>query len=129
MSWAVLVARVLVGLVFLVFGLNFFLELLPMPKPSFPENATNFIGALAASNYLAAVKVLEVVGGALVLSGRFTPLGLVILTPIAVNIALFEVLLVGQPGLGIALAGLCFFLVWGYRSHFAGVFAAKSRIG
>ncbi len=129
MFWAVLVARVLVGLPFLVFGLDFFLKVLPMPTPQFPENAGKFIGVLGASGYLTAVKVLEVTGGALVLSGRLVPLGLVMLTPVAVNIALFEIFLVGQPGLGVVLAGLCFFLVWAYRSHFAGVFAVKPKIG
>ena len=74
-------------------------------------------------------KVLEVAGGTLVLSGRLVPLGLVIVTPVAVNIALFDILLIGQPGLGVVLAGLCAFLVWAYRSHFAGVFAVKPKIG
>ena len=129
MFWAVLVARVLVGLPFLVFGLDFFLKVLPMPAPQFPESAGKFIGVLGASGYLTAVKVLEVTGGALVLSGRLVPLGLVMLTPVAVNIALFEIFLVGQPGLGVVLAGLCFFLVWAYRSHFAAVFAVKPKIG
>ena len=129
MFWAVLVARVLVGLPFLVFGLDFFIKVLPMPAPQFPESATKFIGVLGASGYLTAVKVLEVTGGALVLSGRLVPLGLVMLTPVAVNIALFEIFLVGQPGLGVALTGLCIFLVWAYRSHFAGVFAVKPKIG
>ena len=128
MFWAVLVARVLVGLPFL-FGLVFFLKVLPMPTPQFPENATKFISALAESGYMDVVKVLEVAGGTLVLSGRLVPLGLVMLTPVAVNIALFEIFLVGQPGLGVVLAGLCFFLVWAYRSHFAGVFAVKPKIG
>ena len=75
------------------------------------------------------VKVLEVVGGALVLSGRLVPLGLVIVTPVAVNIALFDVLLVGKPAFGVFLTALCAFLVWAYRSHFAGVFAVKPQIG
>ncbi len=106
MSWAVLVARVLVGVPFLVFGLNHFAHFLPMPTPNFPENATKFITALADSGYLNVVKVLEIVGGALVLSGRLVPPGLVILTPVAVNIALFDLLLMGQPALGVLLAGL-----------------------
>ncbi len=88
-----------------------------------------FITALSASGYMNVVKVLEVVGGALVLSGRLVALGLVILTPVAVNIALFDVVLVGKPGLGLILVALCFFLVWAYRSHFAGVFAVKPQIG
>ena len=128
MYWVVLVVRVLVGLPFFVFGMVHFLPV-AMPAPSLPELATNFVGALAASHYLDVVKVLEVVGGALVLSGRFVPLGLVLVTPVAVNIALFDLLLVGQPALGVVLTLLCFFLVWAYRSHFAGVFAANPRIG
>ena len=129
MFWLVLVARVLVGLPFFVLGLDHFLHVIPMPAPDFPENALKFITALGASNYMTVVKVLEAVGGALVLSGRLVPLGLVIVTPVAVNIALFDLLLVGQPGLGVVLAGLCFFLVWAYRSHFAPVFAVKPKIG
>lgn len=129
MFWAVLVARVLVGLPFLVFGLDFFLKVLPLPSPQFPDKAAGYIGALGGTGYLTVVKVLEVVGGAFVLTGRFLPLGLVLVTPVAVNIALFEIFLLGQPGLGIVLTLLCFFLVWAHRSHFAGVFAVKPRIG
>jgi uncharacterized membrane protein YphA (DoxX/SURF4 family) len=129
MFWVVLVARVLVGLPFFVFGLDFFLNFIPKPTPQFPEHALNYVGALSATGYLTVVKVLELVGGALVLSGRLVPLGLVLVTPVAVNIALFDIFLVGQPGLGVVLAALCFFLVWAYRSHFAGVFAAKPQIG
>jgi putative oxidoreductase len=129
MFWVVLVARVLVGLPFFVFGLDHFLKVLTMPTPQIPDLAMGYIAALGKSGYLDVVKVLEVVGGALVLSGRLVPLGLVILTPVAVNIALFDILLMGQPALGVILTGLCFFLVWAYRSHFAGVFAVKPQIG
>lgn len=129
MFWAVLIARVLVGLPFFVLGLDHFLHLIPMPTPDFPENATKFIGALTATPYMTVVKVLEVVCGALILSGRFVPLGLVIATPVAVNIMLFDLLLVGKPGLGEVLTGLCGFLIWAYRSHFAPLFAIKPKIG
>jgi hypothetical protein len=129
MFWAAIVARVLVGLPFLVFGLNYFTPIIPFTPPEYPENATKFLTALAVSQYLAVVKVLEIVGGALLLSGRLVPLGLVIATPVAVNIALFDVLLVGKPALGVVLTALCAFLVWAYRSHFAGVFAVKPTVG
>jgi putative oxidoreductase len=129
MFWAVLAARLLVGLPFVVFGLNHFVPFLTMPIPELPEAAMKFGGVLNESGYIHVVKVLEVLGGALVLSGRLTPLGLVLVTPVAVNIALFDLLLVGQPGLGVVLTGLCFFLVWAYRSHFAGVFSTDAKIG
>jgi uncharacterized membrane protein YphA (DoxX/SURF4 family) len=129
MSWLALAARVLVGLPFLVFGLDHFLKVLAMPMPELPDLAMRFGGVLNESGYIHVVKVLEVVGGALVLSGRLTPLGLVLVTPVAVNIALWDIFLVGQPGLGVVLAALCFFLVWAYRSHFAGVFTTNAKIG
>lgn len=129
MFWVVLVARVLVGLPFVVFGLQHFLNFLSMSPPPLPEQALTFAGILVTSGYMNVVKALEVIGGALVLSGRLVPLGLVLVTPVAVNIALFDILLVGQPALGVVLTGLCFFLVWAYRSHFAGVFAVKPQIG
>jgi putative oxidoreductase len=130
MKWAALIARVLVGLPFLVLGLDHFVKFLTMPSPpELPENAMKFISALGSTGYLDVVKLLEVVGGALVLSGRMTPLGLVLATPVAVNIALFDVFLARQPGLGVVLVALCLFLVWAYRSHFAAVFSTNAKIG
>ena len=58
MFWAVLVARVLVGLPFFVFGLQHFLHFMPMPSVELPENATKFAGVLMASGYMNVVKVL-----------------------------------------------------------------------
>jgi uncharacterized membrane protein YphA (DoxX/SURF4 family) len=129
MFWAVLAVRILVGVPFVVFGLNHFVPFLTMPMPELPEAAMKFGGALNESGYIHVVKVLEVLGGALVLSGRLTPLGLVLVTPVAVNIALWDIFLMRQPGLGVILAVLCFFLVWAYRSHFAGVFSTDGKIG
>lgn len=129
MFWAVSMARVVLALPFLLFGLNHFLHFMEMPSPTLPEPATQFAGALATTGYLNVVKVLELVGAAIVLSGRLVPLGLTILTPIAVNILLFEVFLVGSLGPGLVLTLLCIVLVWAYRSHFVPVFAVKSRIG
>src|SRR5689334_12216930 len=102
MFWAVLMARLALGLPFLVFGLNYFLKLFAMPQPEVPEPAMQFGRLLFTSGYMNAVKVLEVTGGALVVSGRLVPLGLVILTPVAVNILLYEIFLVGQAGPGVA---------------------------
>jgi putative oxidoreductase len=129
MFWAVLVARVLVGLPFFVLGLNFFLHFISMPEPELTEAAGKFFAAIGPTGYLTVVKVLEVVGGALVLSGRLVPLGLVLVTPVAVNIGLFDLCLMGKPALGVVLTALCAFLVWAYRSHFASVFAIKPKIG
>lgn len=129
MFWVVLVVRVLVGLPFFALGLIHFLPV-QMPAPTdLPERAMTFAGALGASGYMNVVKALELVGGALVLSGRLVPLGLVLLGPVVVNISLWDLLLIGKPGPGVVFVFLCAFLIWAYRSHFAPVFAVKPKIG
>jgi len=129
MTWLVFLARILVGLPFLVLGLDHFVKVLTLPAPELPERALGYITALSTTGYMDVVKVLEVVGGALILSGRLTPLGLVLATPVAVNIALFDLFLMQQPGLGVVFTAVCGFLVWAYRSHFAGVFTTQAKIG
>jgi uncharacterized membrane protein YphA (DoxX/SURF4 family) len=128
MSWAALVARVLVGLPFFVFGLNHWLKFITM-QPEFPDPALKYIGAIGPTPYMDVVKALEVVGGLLVLSGRLAPLGLVLVTPVAVNIALFDLFLVGQPALGVVLTALCLFLIVAYRRYFASVFTVRATAG
>jgi putative oxidoreductase len=122
MKWVVLAARVVVGLGFVVFGANYWLKFLTIPPPP-SEQAGTFLGVLVGSHYLDVVKVLEVVGGLLLLSGRFTPLGVVVLMPVAANIALYDVLLAQKPALGLILTGLLAVVMAGYwKSHFAPFF-------
>ncbi len=88
----VLAARILLGLIFFVFGLNGFLQFLP--QPPMPEAAGAFAGALAATGYMfPLIKGIEVICGALLLAGQFVPLALVLLAPIIVNIVLFHAVL------------------------------------
>jgi hypothetical protein len=74
---------------FLVFGLNWFLNFIPAPPPT--GIAGQFIGAMFVSHYLAAVFVLEIVAGVMLLANRFVPAALTILAPLLVNIVLFHV--------------------------------------
>lgn len=129
MKIAVTVARVLLGLVFLVFGLNFFLKFLPVP-PMQDSPATQFVMAMGGSGYMHVIKVFEVVGGALLISGYFVPLGLTLLAPVIVNIALFHVFL-DKSGYGMtaALVALEVFLLYAYRASFAPLFQAKPDVG
>ena len=126
---AATVARILLGLVFLVFGLNFFFQFLPMPALSGPPAA--FMGALFATGYMfSLVKGLEVLAGALLLSGRFVPLALLLLAPIVINIAAFHVFLTpGEPAMAIVLTFLLAFLGWTYRSSFSGVLNPNAAPG
>jgi putative oxidoreductase len=88
-------AQAVLGLMFFVFGLNGFFEFLPMPEMG--ESAGNFMGGLGASGYFFPVlKTVEVVAGLLLLARMFSPLALVLLAPIVVQILLFHVFL--EPG-------------------------------
>jgi putative oxidoreductase len=117
----IIAARVLLGVIFFVFGLNGFLHFLPQPPMSGPPG--EFFGALFATGYmLPLLKATEVIVGALLLSGRLVPLALTVLAPIVVNIFAFHLFLApsGLP-LIIVIVALGVFLAWSYRSSFAGV--------
>jgi len=130
MKWAVLAARVLVGLMFTVFGANYFLKFADIPPPPDGSPAMSYLaGLMIPSGYLAAVKVFEITGGILLLSGRYPLVGLLFVTPVALNILFYELFLLKAPGPGYVLVPLCLFVLWGYRSHVAPVFAAKPPIG
>lgn len=94
MKIASTIARLLLGLLFVVFSLNFWLHFIPVPPPPDGSLAAGFMGAIYMSGYLTFVKVLELVGGLLLLSGRFANLALAVLGPIVINIALFHLFLV-----------------------------------
>ncbi len=121
MKTLTLIARVLIGLIFVVFGSNGFLHFIPSPPPP-PGPAGDFAKALFVSHYFYVVSALQVAGGALCLVGRYVPLGLTLLGPVIVNILLFHILLdsTGLP-LAVGVAVLALFLLWRHRSAFAGL--------
>lgn len=89
MSKLPMIARILLGLIFFVFGLNGFLNFLPAPP--MPEAAGAFAGALAATGYMfPLIKAIEVLVGVLLLTNKFVPLALILLAPITLNIVLFH---------------------------------------
>jgi putative oxidoreductase len=120
MKVATIIARILLGLVFVVFGSNAFLHFIPMPPMQGPSGA--FIGAMADTGYLKVVAALQVAGGLILLMGRFVPLGLTLLGPVIVNILCFHIFM-DRSGLPLALlvAVLALFLFWRYRTNFAGL--------
>lgn len=124
MKIATIIVRLLLGLMFVVFGSNAFLHFMPIPE--MPDNpASRFLLAMFHSGYIYAVGALQVAGGLLLIVGRYVPLGLVLLGPIVVNIVLFHIFL--EPaGLMVAIivAVLFAFLVWRYRAAFAPLFRA-----
>jgi putative oxidoreductase len=114
-----IIARILLGLVFVVFGSNAFLHFLPMPP--LPQGVTGeYLHAFFASGYVYVIGGFQVIGGLLLLIGRFVPLGLTILGAIIVNIWAFH-LLMAPEGLppAVIVTVLELFLVWSYRDRFA----------
>ena len=121
-----LIARLLLGLVFLVFGLNGFLNFLSMgPMPT--GLAGQFIGALFQSHYYWVVAALQIVGGVLLLVNRFVPFALVVLGPIIVNILLYHLFLnIGGIGLAIVVTILWFIVFYAHRQYFSGIFVQRA---
>lgn len=121
-----LVARILLGLLFVVFGLNGFLNFLNMgPMPT--GLAGQFILALVGSHYFWVVAGLQIAGGALLLVNRYVPLGLVLLGPVIVNIILYH-LFMNPSGivLPIVVVILWFIVFYAHRQNFTGIFAQRA---
>jgi uncharacterized membrane protein YphA (DoxX/SURF4 family) len=120
------VARVLLGLVFFVFGLNGFLHFLPQPPP--PTGALAFMGGLASTGYFfPLLTATEVIGGALLLAG-FVPIALTLLAPIIVNIVAFHAFLApgNWPVVGIVLVSEIYLAIVN-RAAFAPLFKRSRR--
>ena len=118
-------ARIVLGLVFFVFGLNGFLQFLPQPPMT--GAPASFMGALAATGYMfPLIKGTEVVAGLLLLSGRFVPLALALVAPVVVNIVAFHAIL-APAGLPMALIVLAaeVYLAWAYRDAYAPMLRAR----
>lgn len=129
MRYLVICARILLGLVFVVPGANKLFHFLPIAVSD--GDATLYLNLLLAHRILTVVACLELIAGGLLLAGRYVPLALTILGPIAVNILLFHMFL-DQPRLLTALfvVVLEVFLIWAFRSSFLPLFerAASPKI-
>jgi putative oxidoreductase len=124
MKVAVLIARILLGLIFVVFGLNGFLQFIP-PQP-IPPQAGQFAGLLFTTHYYIVVFALQFIGGVLLLVGRYIPLGLVILGPILVNILLFHIHMAPAGiGPGLLATVLWFIIFAAHRESFRGILSAN----
>jgi uncharacterized membrane protein YphA (DoxX/SURF4 family) len=124
-----LVARLALGSIFMLFGLNGFFQFLPQPAEPPPPAALAFAGAMLQTGYLfPLVKGTEVFAAALLLSGRSVPFALTLLAPIVVNIVAFHVFLApGAMPLAIAFTtlGLGLYLAWSERAVFSPLFRAS----
>jgi hypothetical protein len=91
MKYVIPTCRILLGLIFFIFGLNNILHFIPMPLPS--GDALTWFGIMAAHGIMTFVGVIMTIAGLLLLVGRFVPLALTLIAPIIVNILLYHALL------------------------------------
>jgi len=126
-----MIARLLLGLVFAVFGANGFLNFLPPPEV--PDAGGEFLGALFAAGYFfPLLKATELICGVLLLAGRFVPLALTVLAPVVINIVAFHLFL--APGVEnlmvpVVVLALEIYLAYNYRSSFSGVLKGDAQPG
>jgi uncharacterized membrane protein YphA (DoxX/SURF4 family) len=126
MKIAVLIARILLGLVFVVFGFN---KIIPFMHPAMPTgDAGSLMVLMYTHKWLTFYGVVETLGGLMLLTGIFVPLGLTLLAGMITNILLFAITL-GPGGLAIPLVVgvLEAFLVYAYRASFAGIFNRRAQ--
>jgi uncharacterized membrane protein YphA (DoxX/SURF4 family) len=120
-------ARILLGLVFFVFGLDGFLHFIPQPTAPMSENAMAFAIGLVKSGYMfPLIKGTEVAVGLALLSNRLVALALIVIAPVIVNIVAFHAFL-APSGLAIAcaLVVLAGYLAWVNRRAYAPLFARR----
>ena len=120
------IAGGLLGLAFLIFGLNHFLHFLPdMPAPEKGSPPALFFGAIYPTGFLSFIKVCEILGGIFVALPKTRNIGLLLLGPIVVNILAFHLFLTDRSGLldppVIAVSVLSAYLLWVGRKKFCGL--------
>jgi len=117
-------ARILLGIIFLVFSANYWLHFIPIPPAAEGSPAAGFMGAIYGSGFLTLVKVLELVAAVLLLSGRYINLALTLLGPIVVNILLFHVMIKqSDHALSVVIAILALVVLIGQRNYLKTIFA------
>ena len=122
-----IIARVLLGLMFFVFGLNPFLKFLPMP----PLEGVwgQFLGALFVSHFVWLVGATQVISGALFLIGRYVPLAITLSGPVVLNIIAYHVTMHPSQAQPAILAAICWIILfWYYRASFAPLWVAKPNV-
>ena len=124
-------ARILMGLMFFVFGLNGFLNFIPQPKTPMPEGAVAFAGALMQTGYMMPLVMgTQLLVGVLLLLNRFVPLALALIAPIIVGIISFHVFLAPATiGPAIVVLALELYLAWAYRNAFRPMLAMRVKPG
>jgi putative oxidoreductase len=126
MKLVIFAARLLLGLTFVIFGLNHLFLFIKGPMPT--GDALAIFVLMTSHKWFIVYGLLEAAAGLMLLLGRFVPLGLTLLAGIGFNILLYSITLTPKmAGFPIFLALLELLVVYGYRGSFAGIFASKAE--
>jgi putative oxidoreductase len=128
MRITILISRFLLGMGFIIFGLNILHPFMTSPPPPQGSLAAQFVAVMVPSHWIELVGVLQLLGGLMLIIGRTAPLGLVVLGPILVNILAFHIFLQGGQGIapGLVFSILEIFLIYAYRSYFRAIVTANA---
>lgn len=126
MKITVLISRILLGFIYLVFGLDYFLHFIPY-QPLHTDKTGAFIAGLKGVGYFyPMIKTIQITGGLSLLFNRYAPFFAVVLFPISLNVLLFHTILVPSGWLmGVTLMVPNLLLGYGYRKYYHGLFIAK----
>ncbi len=129
MKITILISRILLGFIYLVFGLDYFLHFIPY-QPLHTGRTGAFIAGLKGVGYFyPMLKVIQIVGGLSLLFNRYDPFFAVVLFPISLNVLLFHTILVPSGWLmGVILMVPNLLLGYGYRKYYRGMFTAKAIV-
>lgn len=129
MKITVLICRILLGFIYLVFGLDYFLHFIPY-QPLHTGKTGAFIAGLKGIGYFyPMIKVIQILGGLSLLFNRYAPFSAVVLFPISLNVLLFHTILVPSGWLmGVTLMVPNLLLGYGYRKYYHGMFTAKAIV-
>jgi putative oxidoreductase len=126
MKTSVLIARCLLGFLFLVFGLDYFFQFIPY-QPLHTGKPGALVAGLKGTGYIyPMMKSIQIGGGLCLLLNRYAPFAAVVLFPTSLNVFLFHTILVPSGWLmGVLLLGPNLFLGWAYRKYYSGMFTVK----
>ena len=127
-SW-VIIARCLLGLLYLVFGLDYFFHFIPY-QPLHTGKPGALVAGLKGTGYIYPyMKMIQILGGLSLLFNRYAPFSAVVLFPISLNVLLFHTILVPSGWyMGVILIVLNVFLGWAYRKYYRGLFTARPEL-
>ena len=129
MKVAVFISRIVLGFLYLVFGLDYFFHFIPY-QPLHTGKTGAFIAGLKGVGYFyPMIKTIQIAGGLSLLFNSYAPFFAVVLFPISLNVLLFHTILVPSGWLmGVILIVPNLLLGYGYRKYYSGMFTAKAMV-